>query len=82
MTKDKSFNPGIKISVFFIFFAAVFFALGLWQIERGQNKQQVLDAFNNAIQAEPSLLSSNKAKAYRPEVSFENVFVPLNFNPV
>ena len=66
MTKDKSFNPGIKISVFFIFFAAVFFALGVWQIERGQNKQQVLDAFNNAIQAEPSLLcpSSKNGSVY------------------
>ena len=69
MTKDKSFNPGIKISVFFIFFAAVFFALGVWQIERGQNKQQVLDAFNNAIQAEPSLLSSSSKKWQRVYVS-------------
>ena len=65
MNKDKSFNPGIKISVFFVFFAAVFFALGVWQIERGQNKQQVLDAFNTAIKAEPSLLSSNSGKWQR-----------------
>ena len=69
MTKDKSFNPGIKISVFFIFFAAVFFALGVWQIESGHNKQQVLDAFNNAIQAEPSLLSSSSKKWQRVYVS-------------
>ena len=69
MTRNKSFNPGIKISVFFIFFAAVFFALGVWQIERGQNKQQVLDAFNAAIKAEPSVLSSNSKKWQRVYVS-------------
>ena len=69
MTRNKSFNPGIKISVFFIFFAAVFFALGVWQIERGQNKQQVLDAFNAAIKAEPSLLSSTSKKWQRVYVS-------------
>ena len=69
MTRNKSFNPGIKISVFFIFFAAVFFALGVWQIERGQNKQQVLDAFNAAIKAEPSVLSSTSKKWQRVYVS-------------
>ena len=69
MTRNKSFNPGIKISVFFIFFAAVFFALGVWQIERGQNKQQVLDAFNAAITAEPSVLSSTSKKWQRVYVS-------------
>ncbi|MDC0454105.1 SURF1 family protein [Gammaproteobacteria bacterium] len=69
MTRNKSFNPGIKISVFFIFFAAVFFALGVWQIERGQNKQQVLDAFNAAIKAEPSVLSSTSKKWKRVYVS-------------
>ena len=69
MTRNKSFNPGIKISVFFIFFAAVFFALGVWQIERGQNKQQVLDAFNAAIKADPSLLSSTSKKWQRVYVS-------------
>ena len=69
MTRNKSFNPGIKISVFFIFFAAVFFALGVWQIERGQNKQQVLDAFNAAIKADPSVLSSTSKKWQRVYVS-------------
>ena len=64
MTKIKSFNPGIKISVFFIFFAAVFFALGVWQIERGQNKQQVLDAFNSSMKAQPSQLT-NKSKKWQ-----------------
>ena len=69
MTRNKSFNPGIKISVFFIFFAAVFFALGVWQIERGQNKQQVLDAFNAAIKADPSVLSLTSKKWQRVYVS-------------
>ena len=64
MTKIKSFNPGAKISVFFIFFAAVFFALGVWQIERGQNKQQVLDAFNSSMKAQPSQLT-NKSKKWQ-----------------
>ena len=69
MTRNQSFNPGTKISVFFIFFATVFFALGVWQIERGQNKQQVLDAFNSAMKAEPSPLSSNSKKWQRVYVS-------------
>ena len=69
MTRNKAFNPGIKISVFFIFFAAVFFALGVWQIEIGQNKQQVLDAIYAAIKAEPSVLTSNSKKWQRVYVS-------------
>jgi surfeit locus 1 family protein len=69
MTRNQSFNPGTKISVFFIFFATLFFALGVWQIERGQNKQQVLDAFNSAMKAEPSPLSSNSKKWQRVYVS-------------
>ena len=65
MTNKKSFNPGRNISIFFIFFSLLFFSLGLWQIERGQNKQEVLDLFAEGIKAEPSTLSSQSQKWQR-----------------
>ncbi len=65
MTNKKSFNPGRNISIFFIFFSLLFFLLGLWQIERGQNKQEVLDLFAEGIKAEPSTLSSQSQKWQR-----------------
>ncbi len=65
MTNKKSFNPGRNISIFFMFFSLLFFLLGLWQIERGQNKQEVLDLFAEGIKAEPSTLSSQSQKWQR-----------------
>ena len=43
--KKNKFNPGIRITIFFVFFAILFFSLGLWQIERGQSKNQILIEF-------------------------------------
>ena len=43
--KKNKFNPGKRITIFFVFFAFLFFSLGLWQIERGQAKTNLLDDF-------------------------------------
>ncbi len=45
--KKNKFNPGARITIFFVFFAALFFSLGLWQIERGQAKTSLLDEFES-----------------------------------
>ena len=45
--KKNKFNPGVRISIFFVFFAIVFFSLGLWQIERGQSKTDLLKEFKS-----------------------------------
>ena len=42
----KKFKPGKRITIFFVFFALLFFVLGLWQIERGQGKTGIIDEFN------------------------------------
>tara|TARA_Y100001970_G_scaffold24461_1_gene29075 strand:+ start:1749 stop:2447 length:699 start_codon:yes stop_codon:yes gene_type:complete len=60
--KKKKFNPGIRISIFFVFFAILFFSLGLWQIERGNNKATILKEFDNNLNREPSYLSSESKK--------------------
>ena len=43
--KKNKFNPGARITNFFVTFAIIFFSLGLWQIERGQAKTVLLDEF-------------------------------------
>ena len=60
--KKKKFNPGIRISIFFVFFAILFFSLGLWQIERGNNKATILKEFDNNLNRQPSYLSSESKK--------------------
>ena len=45
--KKNKFNPGARITIFFVFFAALFFCLGLWQIERGQAKTLLLNEFES-----------------------------------
>ena len=52
--KKNKFNPGVRISIFFVFFAIVFFSLGLWQIERGQSKTDLLKEFKNNTLQEPN----------------------------
>ena len=44
--KFNKFNPGKKITIFFIFFAITFFLLGLWQVERGHDKSKIIAEFN------------------------------------
>ena len=41
--KFNKFNPGKKITIFFIFFAITFFLLGLWQVERGHDKSKIIE---------------------------------------
>ena len=67
--KKNKFNPGIRITIFFVFFAILFFSLGLWQIERGQFKNQILIEFEKNITKNPSYLNANSEKWDR--VSFE-----------
>mgnify|MGYP001255574390 FL=1 len=59
--KKNKFNPGIRITVFFIFFAILFFSLGLWQIERGQAKTTLLKEFDeNSLKAPKSISMDSK----------------------
>ena len=59
--KKNKFNPGIRITVFFLFFAILFFSLGLWQIERGQAKTILLQEFDeNSLKAPKSISKDSK----------------------
>ena len=59
--KKNKFNPGVRITVFFIFFAILFFSLGLWQIERGQSKTTLLQEFDeNSLKAPKSISKDSK----------------------
>ena len=60
--KSKKFNPGKSITIFFIFFASVFFALGIWQIERGQAKAKIIYEFENNLKKDASAFSENSKK--------------------
>ena len=60
--KKIKFNPGIRITIFFVFFAILFFSLGLWQIERGQAKANILNEFNDNLKKTPSNLDESSKK--------------------
>ena len=60
--KKNKFNPGKKITIFFVFFAFLFFSLGLWQIERGQTKTNLLDDFEKKILEKPSYINQKSQK--------------------
>ena len=60
--KRNKFKPGKRITVFFVFFASLFFFLGLWQIERGQAKKIIIEEFNNNLTKKPSYLEINSKK--------------------
>ena len=61
MVKNK-FNPGIRITIFFVFFAVLFFSLGLWQIERGQAKTTILAEFEDNLSKTPVYLNQESKK--------------------
>ncbi len=61
MVKNK-FNPGIRITIFFVFFAILFFSLGLWQIERGQAKTIILAEFEDNLSKTPVYLNQESKK--------------------
>ena len=60
--KSEKFKPGKSITIFFIFFASVFFALGLWQIERGQAKANIILEFENNLKKDASVFSEDSKK--------------------
>ena len=60
--KKNKFNPGKRITIFFVFFAFLFFSLGLWQIERGQTKTNLLDDFEKKILEKPSYINQKSQK--------------------
>ena len=60
--KKRNFKPGKKVTIFFVFFASVFFILGLWQIERGQAKSKIISQFNSNLKEETSYLSDKSLK--------------------
>ena len=60
--KKNKFKPGKRITIFFVFFAFLFFSLGLWQIERGQAKTNLLDDFEKKILQKPSYINQKSQK--------------------
>ena len=60
--KKNKFNPGVRITIFFVFFSVLFFSLGLWQIERGQAKTNLLDDFEKKILEKPSYINQKSQK--------------------
>ena len=60
--KKNKFNPGIKITIFFVFFAILFFYLGVWQIERGNTKTLILNEFENNMKKEPEYINEDSKK--------------------
>ena len=64
--KKNKFNPGARITIFFVTFAIIFFSLGLWQIERGQAKTVLLDEFdkNSVIEPQEIKQDSKNGKEY------------------
>ena len=60
--KKNKFNPGKRITIFFVFFAFLFFSLGLCQIERGQAKTNLLDDFEKKILEKPSYINQKSQK--------------------
>ena len=60
--KKNKFKPGARITIFFVFFAILFFSLGVWQIERGQSKAGILNEFNDNLKKTPSNLDLSSKK--------------------
>ncbi len=60
--KKNKFKPGARITIFFVFFAILFFSLGVWQIERGQSKAGILNEFNDNLKKTPSNLDISSKK--------------------
>ena len=58
----NKFNPGIRITIFFVFFAILFFSLGLWQIERGQAKTTILAEFEDNLSNTPTYLNQESKR--------------------
>ena len=66
--KKNKFKPGKRITVFFVFFAGLFFMLGLWQIERGQAKTVIINQFDSNLKKEQKYLNKESKKWDRVKV--------------
>ena len=66
--KKNKFKPGKRITIFFIFFAGLFFLLGLWQIERGQAKTVIIYQFDSNLKKDPEYLDKESKKWERVSV--------------
>jgi len=66
--KKNKFKPGKRITVFFVFFACLFFMLGLWQIERGQAKTVIINQFDSNLKKEQKYLNKESKKWDRVKV--------------
>ena len=71
--KKNKFKPGIKISIFFLIFASLFFFLGIWQIERGKEKNDLLNLFENS-QKKPAKIFTEAS------IKWDRVFVYGQFD--
>ena len=49
----------LKILIFAIFFAPITFSLGVWQINRANEKIDILDSYNNLLNSDSVPLKSN-----------------------
>ena len=66
--KKNKFKPGKRITVFFVFFACLFFMLGLWHIERGQAKTVIINQFDSNLKKEQKYLNKESKKWDRVKV--------------
>lgn len=57
------FAPGLRISLFALFFLPVFVALGFWQLDRAEQKETLLTAFEAKRQAPPVSIDEALATA-------------------
>ena len=57
--KKNKFNPGARITIFFVTFAIIFFSLGLWQIERGQAKTALLEEYEKNTLEDPKEINND-----------------------
>ena len=78
---NNKFNPGIRITIFFVFFAVLFFSLGLWQIERGQAKTSILVEFEDNLKKTPTSLNYESKKWDRIYIKgkWDNSKQPLGY---
>ena len=53
----------VAMSLFYIIFGGIFVLLGFWQIERGQEKQSIVDDYNIA-QMQSSVAYSRDSKTW------------------
>ena len=60
--KRNKFKPGKRITIFFVFFAGLFFLLGLWQIDRGNAKTIIINEFNSNLKKDPVYLNTDSKK--------------------